>query len=1183
HIPIRLNGGFRGSLMLNYNGRWGYVCYSSHQRAYQFNSVCRYLGFSSAYSISEYYESQPAIVQDFFCPGYSNSNGVDDCTGRKLGTNNYCTYKLYIECDSSPITTEESVTTSLYSVDTSGSYTNVRLVGGNYYWEGRVEIYHNGAWGTICDDNFDTNEAKVICTMLGYNRYGSVTAYGSAAFGEGRGSIMLDDLQCNGYESDISHCASNGWNHHNCGHGEDASVSCRYPKSGGNSITTDSVTTEESVTTLPSVETSGTYTNVRLVGGNYYWEGRVEIYHIGVWGTICDDDFDTNEAKVICAMLGFNRYGSVTAYGNAAFGEGSGSIMLDDLNCNGYENDISQCSPRRWNHHNCGHSEDASVSCRYPKSGGRNEVTTVSFLDRATTADVLGRHGHISFRLTNGGYGLLEIYYKGRWGYVCHNYNQQREEFNSACRYLGYSSAVRINSAIVTVFNDRSHSAIVTDFHCPRSYYYYFLFPNGIDDCTGSRLGYSNYCNNKLYIECGTYVDATTVEYEVTTADVLGTHGHIPVRLTYGGEGYLQIYYNGRWGYVCHNSSQSTYQFNSVCRNLGYSSAHYVYGRYDSSHTALVTDLQCPGSYYYYSSSNGIDDCTGDRLGYNTYCNDKLYIECDSITTEETATVPFKTGCQSVTSSPADVIFVVDESGSVGSDNFAKTRASIVDTIRHLDIRNDFVRIGVMTFDDNSRTVFNLNNYPGDPNSMVNRVMSMPYSSGGTDIADALSHACSYMFTSFNGDRSNATNYLVLLTDGQSRAQQEADRCEAGGTKIISVGIGDSIDEQVLRNLAYNYDYYLSTNYSDIAGFLPKLVTTAVNCGGLESTNARHITVNCQHSSWYVKVHLPPLEQQYSDFKETDIYLGSHSCTGTRSGDYLIFNEDYTTCGTNKIASANGVIYTNTLVYAVHDPNQPYIVHEYRFQISVECDMSKRESGENNINNIHGNLEQQTISGVGHFVVQLKFFSDSNFQHEFNGFPPSYMVGHNVYVKATTPIHDYNVKMRLSDCYTKPSKSASDSYIYYLIKNGCPVAPSAFITTKSTHETRFHFQDFEYAFHPDSMYVHCNATFCHTNDYSRDCEPRCGNRKRVGSIDQEDEPIEGVGPIGYAEDEATVLFQKGSEALNAGKKPEVENKGNKPLYVVGVVVVAVAMVAILVVTSIYFRSKRRQNGQSKIV
>ncbi|VDI36800.1 deleted in malignant brain tumors 1 protein [Mytilus galloprovincialis] len=979
HIPIRLTGGNRGSLMLYINGRWGNVCYNSNQYAYQFNSVCRYLGYSSAYSISQYYESQPAIVTDFICPGYSNNYGVDDCTGRNFGSNIYCSYKLYIECDS--ITTEESVTTPLYSVETSGSYTNVRLAGGNYNWEGRVEIYHNGAWGTICDDNFDTNEAKVICAMLGYN-----------------------------------------------------------------------------------------------------------------------------------------RYGSVTAYGNAAFGEGYGSIMLDDLNCNGYESDISQCSPRRWNHHNCGHSEDASVSCRYPKSGGRNEVTTVSYLDRATTADVLGRHGHLSFFLTNGSYGFLEIYYKGRWGYVCYNYNQQRDQFHSACRYLGYSSAYRVYRQY-----DGSNYAIVTDFHCPNTYYY--SSSNGIDDCTGSRLGYSNYCKYKLYIECE--LDATTVGYEVTTSYVLGTHGHIPVRLTFGSQGFLQINFNGRWGYVCHNSSQSTYQFHSVCRSLGYSAARYVYGSYEGSHTALVTDLQCPGSYYYYYSSNGIDDCTGDRLGYNTYCNDKLYIECDSVTTEETATVPFKTGCQSVTSSPADVIFVVDESGSVGSANFDRTRTSIVDTIRHLDIRNDFIRIGVMTFDDNSRTVFNLNAYPGDPNSMVNRVMSMPYSSGGTDIADALSHACSNMFTSFNGDRSNASNYLVLLTDGQSRAQQEADQCKAGGTKIISVGIGDSVAEQVLRNLAYNYDYYLSTNYSDIAGFLPKLVTTAVNCGGLESTNAKHITVNCQHSSWYVKVHLPPMEQQYSDFKETDIYLGSHSCTGTRSGDYLIFNEDYTTCGTNKIASTNGVIYTNTLVYAVHDPNQPYIVHEYRFQVSVECDMSKQESGENNINNNHGNLEQQTISGVGHFVVQLKFFSDSNFQHEFSGFPPSYMVGQNVYVKATTPIHDYNVKMRLSDCYTKPSKSASDSYIYYLIQNGCPAAPSAVVTTKSTHETRFHFQDFEYAFHPDSMYVHCNATFCQSNDYSRDCEPRCSNRKRVGSIDQDDEPIEGVGPIGYAEDEATVFFQKG--------------------------------------------------------
>lgn len=48
----------------------------------------------------------------------------------------------------------------------------VRLVNGRYNWEGRVEVYHGGQWGSICDDNFDRQDAQVICSMLGYGRYG---------------------------------------------------------------------------------------------------------------------------------------------------------------------------------------------------------------------------------------------------------------------------------------------------------------------------------------------------------------------------------------------------------------------------------------------------------------------------------------------------------------------------------------------------------------------------------------------------------------------------------------------------------------------------------------------------------------------------------------------------------------------------------------------------------------------------------------------------------------------------------------------------------------------------------------------------------------------------------------------------------------------------------------------------
>jgi len=123
-------------------------------------------------------------------------------------------------------------------------------------------------------------------------------------------------------------------------------------------------------------------------------------------------------------------------------------------------------------------------------------------------------------------------------------------------------------------------------------------------------------------------------------------------------------------------------------------------------------------------------------------------------------------------------------------------------------------------------------------------------------------------------------------------------------------------------------------------------------------------------------------------------------------------------------------------VYSVHDPVHHFIVREYRFKVNVECDMSKTENGHENINQNHGQLDQQTVAGTGHFVVELKFYNDSKYQHEFSGLPPSYMIGDNVYVKVQTHIHDYDVKMRLSDCYTKPMESSADVYLYYLIKNG---------------------------------------------------------------------------------------------------------------------------------------------------
>lgn len=103
------------------------------------------------------------------------------------------------------------------------SQSTVRLVNGGPNF-GRIEVYHRGEWGTICDDNWNIRNGNVLCKMLGYARASSV--FGEARYGEGTGKIWLDDVNCMGIESSILECVKSAWGVHDCIHSEDASVQC---------------------------------------------------------------------------------------------------------------------------------------------------------------------------------------------------------------------------------------------------------------------------------------------------------------------------------------------------------------------------------------------------------------------------------------------------------------------------------------------------------------------------------------------------------------------------------------------------------------------------------------------------------------------------------------------------------------------------------------------------------------------------------------------------------------------------------------------------------------------------------------------------------------------------------------------------------------------------------------------
>ena len=106
----------------------------------------------------------------------------------------------------------------------------VRLVNGPTKYEGRVELYHNGEWATVCDNGWDLNNAQVVCSELGLGQ--AINIKGNGFYGKGSGQILSGSLRCYGhvyrhyYKLATEPCLLTSYRTDRCEHKEDAGVKC---------------------------------------------------------------------------------------------------------------------------------------------------------------------------------------------------------------------------------------------------------------------------------------------------------------------------------------------------------------------------------------------------------------------------------------------------------------------------------------------------------------------------------------------------------------------------------------------------------------------------------------------------------------------------------------------------------------------------------------------------------------------------------------------------------------------------------------------------------------------------------------------------------------------------------------------------------------------------------------------
>ncbi|RUS70460.1 hypothetical protein EGW08_021779 [Elysia chlorotica] len=295
-----------GALELSSDGAaWGHTCGQDVDRD-SVHVICNMFGFSKGEGVARGmlgHSVNPRFSSRFLCD--SSDRTLDDCIMTSLRGS--CSADDYI---------------GVICFNDTRAVFDMRLVDGVQsatQISGRLEVRLTPftSWGTVCDDSFNDRSATAACRFLGY-KFGEFADTG--AFGSGE-QTFLDEVYCTEGQEFLD-CEHDSWGQHDCYPSEDVGIQCMN-------------------------------TSVRLLSAlpNDQAVGSVELYisSEGGWFEVCDENWDDNDAQVVCRELGFVAGKALTgnSLGLVSYGSLSALGSVTQVKCAGNEPNLNNCSMQK--------------------------------------------------------------------------------------------------------------------------------------------------------------------------------------------------------------------------------------------------------------------------------------------------------------------------------------------------------------------------------------------------------------------------------------------------------------------------------------------------------------------------------------------------------------------------------------------------------------------------------------------------------------------------------------------------------------------------------------------------------------------------------------------------------------------------------------------------------------------